>query len=833
MILAECVNIFLDQSKNMFWVVDLDFRLIYANKAFLSSTKEITGIEKKLNESAIREGFGEGYIKKWKAYYSRSLQGEYFEIEEHYYNPVLNKFQYTQETFEPLRAEDDKIFAVSCQSKDITHLANQRFEVNQLMNASLDVFCTIDLEGNFVYVSASAISHWGYTPEELIGTRYLNLILEEDISKTNQITAALLKGEDVKYFFNRYKKKDGNIACNLWFATWDEKTKFLHCVVRDGKHKNEQEEKVFHIEQRFKALIQEGSDLISIVDIEGNYIYKSSISSKALGISLDKEDGGNSFESIHPDDAEWVRSSLQKVVTENRVLTDPYRFQDYKKEWRWMETVLTNRLNTPSVNGIVANSRDITDKMEEKRQLKLLESVVTHAKDAVLITEAELLDAPGPKVIFINEAFTKMTGYTAEDIIGKTPRILQGPKSDRKELDRLNRALKNRESCEITIINYKKNREEFWVNLSISPVSNQKGIYTHIIAIQRDVTEDMKLKELNRQVSELAKIGNWEVDLVQQRLFWAEEIHKIHETDPEAFTPSLETAINFYRKDFRDMVHSTLEKGMLSGGSYHFEAVIVTAKNKEIWVRANTNTEIVDGKCIRLYGSIQDITDRKEAERILLFANERFEKVTEATKDVIWDWNIINNTFYHSKAIERFFRVKTLNSSSKIDVWMDQFHPDDIDKVRRSLETAIADKTCARWEQEYRLFDDQGKIIHVSDRSVLVRDEKGKAVRMVGAMTNITDQKAMDSKLSNLNTSLQIQRKDLKIRNKALKKIAWTQSHVVRAPLSRILGIINLIEDQPESLDEISFWLTQLKISTNEMDDIVKKVVIDANNFDE
>ncbi|QJP35490.1 response regulator [Nonlabens sp. Ci31] len=72
----------------------------------------------------------------------------------------------------------------------------------------------------------------------------------------------------------------------------------------------------------------------------------------------------------------------------------------------------------------------------------------------------------------------------------------------------------------------------------------------------------------------------------------------------------------------------------------------------------------------------------------------------------------------------------------------------------------------------------------------------------------------------------------IEFQNATLKEIAWTQSHVVRAPLSRILGIINLIEEEPENFDELSFWLKQLKNSTNEMDEIVKKIVDETNRFD-
>jgi PAS domain S-box-containing protein len=148
--------------------------------------------------------------------------------------------------------------------------------------------------------------------------------------------------------------------------------------------------------------------------------------------------------------------------------------------------------------------RDITKRKQEEQQLRLLESVVTNTNDAILITEAHPVEMPGPRIVYVNEAFTKMTGYTLEEVVGKTPRLLQGPKSDRENLMRINKALKNWETCESTHINYKKNGEEFWVNLSISPVADKEGIYTHWIAIQRDVTVQ-KNEELQKIL--LADIG--------------------------------------------------------------------------------------------------------------------------------------------------------------------------------------------------------------------------------------------------------------------------------------------------------------------------------------
>ncbi|WP_373523593.1 PAS domain-containing protein [Aquiflexum sp.] len=183
MILNEVSNKILDQTKDLIWVVDSDLTLVYANKAYLSLMKEVTGIDKVLNTPILVEGFGEGYIEKWKAYYQRALSGEYFEVEEHYYNPESNDIQYGQITFTPVIGDDDRTHSVACRSTDITRIVKHKSEANQLLDASLDTFCTINEAGNFVFVSAASKPHWGYTPEELRGMSFWDLILEDDLPK--------------------------------------------------------------------------------------------------------------------------------------------------------------------------------------------------------------------------------------------------------------------------------------------------------------------------------------------------------------------------------------------------------------------------------------------------------------------------------------------------------------------------------------------------------------------------------------------------------------------------------------------------------------------------
>ncbi len=563
-------NIFLDQSKDPIWMVNLDFQLIYANKSYLNIVKEITGKEQQLYESAFVEDFDEGYTKKWKSYYERALSGEKFEIEEHVSNPETNDIKYGQITFNPIIGEDQKVFAIACHSRDITKIVKHKSEVHQLIDASLDVFCTINEQGKFVSVSAASLDLWGFLPSELIGKDYHDFILEEDLSKTNKIEATILKGQDVKSFTNRYNKKDGGIAYNLWSVKWDASTKLIYCVARDAQEIIEKEGKILHSEQRFRALVQEGSDMIAIFDPDGNYIYASPSSISILGIPQKEFIGRNAFDFIHPEDSERVLESLHKIVTEKRVTLEPFRFQNHKKEWRWLETVLTNMLDNSAVNGIVANSGD--------------------------------------------------------------------------------------------------------------------------------VTVEKNLRELNRQASLLSKIGSWEVDLLNKTVFWTNEVHHLHDTDPSSFTPTFEGAVNFYREDFREMVLANVENCISTGEPYEIEAVLVSAKKKELWVRSNANAEFVDGVCTRIYGSIQDINERKEAEI-------RLNSLADNLPGVVYQYILYpdgtDNLKYVSKGSKEVwgFSSQEVLQNNKL-VWERIEAGGEYEKVNESIANSIAAKTnwTARWK---------------------------------------------------------------------------------------------------------------------------------------
>ncbi|MFN3299466.1 MAG: PAS domain S-box protein [Sediminibacterium sp.] len=214
---------------------------------------------------------------------------------------------------------------------------------------------------------------------------------------------------------------------------------------------------------------------------------------------------------VHPDDKSRVDEVIKMAITNKK--------KEFQSEFRiiWDDlsvhylkgTGIIEYDEEENIKRLIGINWDISEQKEKERHLKLLESVITHTTDSVLITEAEPYDEPGPRIMYVNDAFTKMTGYSSEEVMGKTPRILQGLNSDKLELNRLSQAIRKGQACEITTINYKKSGEEFWVNLSVSPVANENGWYTHWIAIEKDVTAqklaEIHLKELNGNLRKQAK----------------------------------------------------------------------------------------------------------------------------------------------------------------------------------------------------------------------------------------------------------------------------------------------------------------------------------------
>ncbi|GGG91802.1 hypothetical protein GCM10011416_05640 [Polaribacter pacificus] len=990
---TQLTNTALDQSKDSFWIVNLDLQLIYANKAYLSALKTITGKTPELYKPV----FLLNDAKKWKSYYKKALSGSSFEVDNQLYDPALEETKNGCTSFEPLLDDDKKIFAVACRWKNSASTIKHTNEASRLLDASLDVFCTINEKGEFVYVSSAAQKLWGYKPDELIGRPYIELTLENDKLKTEETATAIEGGRDIKTFSNRYQKKNGEIAYNLWSSRWDATTKLFYCVARDNKEQIEQEDKIKKNEQRFKALVSGAFDLVAVLDTEGCYLYMSPSIKAISGIPPEEFIGKYAFDFVHPDDISQTLAELEKSTKVDRLIMKPYRAKNNKNEWRWVESVLTNMLDNSAINGIVINSRDITDKIEQEERIaqtkKRFEKLIQNSTDCITII------SPEGETIFVSEGINEIIGYTASETINLDIWELIHPKDRDNSAKAISQAMKNPGvsiqghtsrikhkdgswrwvSAVITNLIHdpsiggivdvisdvtKQKNEEFEKNLiakisktfnqninkGLSPclldlckeiarfddfsfaeiwlpaidtitlnlaasyakgkagkaflkasndtntirindglagqvmqnnktviceakgdnwdlikrksAANKAGIKTFIgvplthnneiigglligtekaksalnvsselflnletvvgselsrkqieielsqifdftpdmicvtgfdgyikrinpaglkilgysfdeiysrpvksfvheedllltvaqqtklysgenltnfenryitkegkvvwlswtatslpeqsiiYAVGKDISEEKKLRELNQQVGKLVQIGSWEVDLIKQTLYWSDEVHKMHETDPNLYNPNLEEAINFYREDFREMVQSKIENAIAHQKNWDFEAVIITANKNELWVRSIGDAEFKNGKCIRLYGGFQDINTVKQAEN-------RLQSLANNLPGVVFQYliypdgtDVLKSVSAGSKKVWGFSANEVMKDNQL--VWNNIKLGGNFEKVQQSITESIASKS--KWSYRFKYVMPNGELkIHLGN----------------------------------------------------------------------------------------------------------------------
>ncbi|MCF0069841.1 PAS domain-containing protein [Dyadobacter sp. CY261] len=214
---------------------------------------------------------------------------------------------------------------------------------------------------------------------------------------------------------------------------------------------------------------------------------------------------------VHPADWESVAESLETQLADpqQQKWSADYRFKKVDGIYAYVEEIgYIRRDERGKAVRMIGVLRDMTKIRQEEQELKLLVSVITNTNDAVLIAESDPRDVTGLRILYVNAAFTRITGYAPIDVVGKSPALLKGFSPARNDFDKLKDAIYHLEPLKGTTMRYTGEDNECFINLALLPVTDALGVHTHWIAIGHDVTDRLRyiseIEERNHKLQEIA-----------------------------------------------------------------------------------------------------------------------------------------------------------------------------------------------------------------------------------------------------------------------------------------------------------------------------------------
>lgn len=461
---------------------------------------------------------------------------------------------------------------------------------------------------------------------------------------------------------------------------------------------------------------------------------------------------------------------------------------------------------------------------------ELFDTIINNIHDSVLITEAEPLTEPGPRILYVNKTFTDLTGYSVEEVIGRSPRFLQGPKTNRSELRRLQMALLQWQPAEVNLINYKKSGEEFWVNLKIFPMKREDGIYTHWIGIQREITEE-KNEEIQRQmiidISGLFATGQNLRQTLNHVLSYISEYMECSFSELWLVNRDKTKILNFidYMRNEPGKIFESSSNIKEFEYGEGLPGSIWKSKKIELW-DTQSHPNFVRKKQA-LEAGIQTaiglpLFHNNEVVGVIAFGNQSSEIRMREFKSFLEDLTTFlgveirrkqteeesNDLFLNSPDIValagsngKFIKVNptfseilgwTKEELTTMPIW-DFMHPEDVIKTQKEYSETIVSKgrTAKNFENRYKV--KSGGYRWISWSSSHVTNSDGIAFAFG---RDIHERKVYEESLMKLN-------KDLENSNTELEQFAYVTSHDLQEPLRMITSFLTQLSKKYESqLDE-------------------------------
>ena len=653
----------------------------------------------------------------------------------------------------------------------------------------------------FLDVNESAIKHYGYSHDEFLQMTILDIRPDEYHEAVMKRVNEKNKSSYSYKGLTKHRKKNGEIfdvEIQIIDIDFDGKPARL-AQINDVTDRLRAEAALAENEQRFKTLVQEGGDLITILEPDGMLKYASPNHEAISGYSPEQLVGHQIFEFIFPEDQLLVREFFSSILASKRVYSNPFRIKHASGQQLWIECIGTNALQDSIISGIVLNSRDVTARIESEREIKEVnerfEAIAKATSDAIY--DYDFLSG---RLYLVGSSYHSLFGYQFKNNVTSVEFFKSCIHPDEREyvFDFLNRAAQNLDQRHFELeYRFLRSDGTYATILDRFDIIRENGVAVKKVGAMQDISQ-RKFQEtilaFEKEIYELNANPKIEFDTVIEKLV----------SNIESFIPESYCSIMMLEdgKKISHLAGSSLEKGYVdaidgteigpTAGScgtamYLGENVFVSdIANDPLWrdyadiaakydlkacwsipVKKSTGKVIASfatyykrkkmpsaeeiGLVERVANLIGVLVENRSAVEDTERAKERYDIVAKATSDTIWDWNIQQDNFVWNKGIQGVFGYRKEDVGTTSKWWFDRIHPEDSIKMSVKLYSFLEQKT-EKWQDEYRFACADGTYRYVFDRGFLEKDANGKAIRMIGAMQDVTKQKEEEQRLKLLET---------------------------------------------------------------------------------
>ncbi|WP_207591707.1 PAS domain S-box protein [Halomontanus rarus] len=499
--------------------------------------------------------------------------------------------------------------------------------------------------------------------------------------------------------------------------------------------------------RRCRTLVNAIDDGVTVVDADGELTFANERAEELLGRSREALAGtthddprwdlvDETGERLEADESPFTRVVDSEVAVSDR--TVGLRRHDGNRVWLSVSGAPEWNEND-DLEGAVFVFEDVTEQRDVESEL---EEILGRVTDAFYAVDEDF------RFTHVNERAEELLQHAEEDLLGETLWEVFPSAAEIDEVwDAFQTALETQESTSYELY---YDALDFWVEANLYPSESGISVYFRDVTErkERESERDEMIRELQeseerlRLALEAGEMGTWELDLQTEesparspqhdRIFGYEE--PLEDWD-------LATFLDHVHPDDRKGVTQRFEEAFETG-SWDFECRIVRAdgERREISGRGEFSFDS-DGEPVRAVGVVQDITERKERERRLEEANERFEAATEAGAVGTWEWRIPEDTFVSGTTFARTFGIDPENARKGVPLerYLSSIHEDDRDRIVERIEEAV--EACGEYEEEYRVWNADDELRWIVARGHVECDEDGNPERFPGALTDITERK--------------------------------------------------------------------------------------------